>query len=44
MANKIQINSQAPDFSLPDFNGQVVRLADFRGNKNVVLVFNRGFA
>lgn len=33
----------APDFALPDVNGNVVRLSDFRGQKHVVLVFNRGF-
>jgi peroxiredoxin len=33
----------APDFSLEDTHGQTVRLSDFRGNKLVVLVFNRGF-
>lgn len=34
----------APDFELTDTTGQTVRLSDFRGRKNVVLVFNRGFA
>ena len=38
----IAINDVAPDFSLEDWKGQVVRLSDYRG-KNVVLVFNRGF-
>lgn len=33
----------APDFELPDFNGNPVRLSDFRGQKNVVLAFLRGF-
>jgi peroxiredoxin len=33
----------APDFTLDDFQGRPVSLADFRGQKNVVLVFNRGF-
>lgn len=34
----------APDFELTDTTGRAVRLSDFRGKKNVVLVFNRGFA
>lgn len=33
----------APDFTLPDSQGQPISLADFRGQKNVVLVFTRGF-
>lgn len=33
----------APDFTLNDFQGKPVSLADFRNRKNVVLVFNRGF-
>lgn len=33
----------APDFELPDFNGKSVRLSDFKGKKNLVLVFLRGF-
>lgn len=40
---KVQLNTPAPDFTLLDVNDQSVRLADFRGRKNVVLVFNRGF-
>jgi len=40
---KVELNSQAPDFTLNDFQGTLVRLADFRGKKHVVLVFNRGF-
>ncbi len=34
----------APDFKLIDVTGLPVRLSDYRGKKNVVLVFNRGFA
>ena len=33
----------APDFSAKDSEGRTIRLADFKGKKNVVLVFNRGF-
>ncbi|MGC8782040.1 MAG: redoxin domain-containing protein [Anaerolineae bacterium] len=31
----------APDFALPDTEGRTVRLSDYRGQKSVVLVFNR---
>lgn len=41
--SKIQINAPAPDFGLRDWQGQTVRLSDYKGNKHVVLVFNRGF-
>jgi peroxiredoxin len=41
--SKIRINSQAPEFALRDFNGNLVHLSDFKTYKNVVLVFNRGF-
>jgi peroxiredoxin len=34
----------APDFSLKDTQGRLVRLSEFRGDRHVVLVFNRGFA
>lgn len=40
---KVSINTPAPDFALPDFLGQTVRLSDFKGKENVLLVFNRGF-
>jgi peroxiredoxin len=42
MAVKLNGKS-APDFALPDIGGRTVRLSDYRGKKNVVLVFNRGF-
>ncbi|MCO5184808.1 MAG: redoxin domain-containing protein [Anaerolineae bacterium] len=40
---RIELNSVAPDFTLTDFNGQSVTLSDYQNDKNVVLVFNRGF-
>lgn len=33
------VGDVAPDFSLKDQHGQVVTLSDFRGRKNVVVVF-----
>ncbi|BBY97889.1 peroxiredoxin [Mycolicibacterium fallax] len=33
------VGSAAPDFALKDQNNQVVRLSDFRGKRNVLLVF-----
>jgi hypothetical protein len=37
------VGQPAPDFTLPDSAGRPVRLADFRGQKPVVLVFYRGY-
>ena len=37
------LNKVAPDFSLADYRGNTVRLADYRDQKNVLLVFNRTF-
>ncbi|MEU4143849.1 peroxiredoxin [Streptomyces parvulus] len=35
----IQVGDKAPDFELKDNHGATVRLSDFRGHKNVVLLF-----
>jgi peroxiredoxin (alkyl hydroperoxide reductase subunit C) len=35
----IEVGAQAPDFMLKDQNNQEVRLLDFQGKKNVLLVF-----
>lgn len=43
MSERIEINAPAPDFELPDFTGTPVRLSDYRDQRHVVLVFNRGF-
>jgi peroxiredoxin len=38
-----QENILAMDFTLPDLNGHPISLSDFRNEKHIVLVFNRGF-
>ena len=43
MSNPVKIDKPAPDFSLETFNGEQVRLSDYLGKRNVLLVFNRGF-
>ncbi|GHA65644.1 peroxiredoxin [Streptomyces tendae] len=35
----IQVGDKAPDFELKDNHGATVRLSEFRGRKNVVLIF-----
>ncbi|CAL9438338.1 MULTISPECIES: peroxiredoxin [Streptomyces] len=35
----IQVGEKAPDFELKDNHGRTVRLSDFRGRQNVVLLF-----
>jgi peroxiredoxin len=41
--SKVSLHTPAPDFELADFHGRSFRLSDIRGQKNVLLVFNRGF-
>jgi len=38
----LAVGTRAPDFELRDSSGQLVRLADFRGKKEVVLVWYPG--
>lgn len=40
--DRVQVGDLAPDFSLVSLEGPVLTLSDFRGEKNVVLVFYRG--
>ncbi|MER7987214.1 peroxiredoxin [Streptomyces noursei] len=35
----IEVGTEAPDFALRNQHGELVRLSDFRGEKNVVLLF-----
>ena len=39
MANKIEIGSKAPEFSLPDQSGKRVNLSDYLGKSNLVVYF-----
>ena len=41
---KVTLDKIAPNFSLDDYTSQKISLSGFRGQKNVLLVFNRGFA
>ena len=38
-----QVGRRAPNFTLTDTRGEKTRLSDYKGEKNVLLVFNRGF-
>jgi peroxiredoxin len=40
---RVALHASAPDFTLTDFRGEEIKLSDFRGRSNVLLVFNRGF-
>lgn len=39
MADRVKVGDEAPDFVLESQSGEKIRLADFRGRKNVVLFF-----
>ena len=39
---RVAVGTSAPDFSLAAMNNDTLTLSDFRGRKNVVLVFYRG--
>ncbi|RMG63496.1 MAG: hypothetical protein D6715_11195 [Calditrichaeota bacterium] len=40
---KIQPGQPAPEFQLTDWQGQAVTLSQFKGQRHVLLVLNRGF-
>jgi peroxiredoxin len=40
---QVPLNKPAPDFTLKSFTGEPVTLSSYRSQKNVLLVFNRGF-
>ena len=39
LVTNVKVGQPAPDFTLPDHNGNQVKLSDFKGKKNVVLAF-----
>jgi len=39
---RIKVGDTAPDFTLENIDGKLITLSNFRGDKNVVLVFYRG--
>lgn len=41
--DRVAIGSRAPDFTLQNMSGGTTTLSSFRGRKNVVLVFYRGY-
>jgi peroxiredoxin len=40
---RVSTGKKPPDFTLENTQGEAVTLSDFMGQKNVYLVFNRGF-
>ena len=40
--DRVRVGQPAPDFTLEDSDGKSISLADYRGKKNVILVFYRG--
>ena len=41
--DRVQVGMMAPDFSLVSLRGPPITLSEFRGVKNVALVFYRGY-
>ena len=41
--DRVQVGMMAPDFSLVSLTGPPITLSEFRGVKNVALVFYRGY-
>jgi peroxiredoxin len=44
IVTQLTVGHTAPDFSLPDKDGSLVRLSEVYSQNNVLLVFNIGFA
>jgi cytochrome oxidase Cu insertion factor (SCO1/SenC/PrrC family) len=39
---RLKVGDEAPDFRLRDHTGRLIKLSDYRGQKNVVLAFLPG--
>ena len=42
MAN-VAVNQEAPDFEILDYQGEPIKLSNFKGSHHVLIVLNRGF-
>ena len=40
---RIELNKADPDFTISDWQGNDFTLSSYQGQKNIFLVFNRGF-
>jgi cytochrome oxidase Cu insertion factor (SCO1/SenC/PrrC family) len=40
---RVTVGSRAPDFTLAALSGQRISLSDYRGRRNIILVFYRGY-
>ena len=40
---RVDLNINAPNFTLSSVEGEKINLSDYQGDKNILLVFNRGF-
>jgi len=40
---RVTVGSLAPDFTLASLDGRRITLSDYRGRKNIILVFYRGY-
>jgi len=43
MSDQVAVGLMAPDFEFVDVEKQTRRLADYRRQKHVILIFTRGF-
>lgn len=41
-ANRVAVGKNAPEFELPDQNGEMININDFKSRRNLLLIFVRG--